>query len=142
MNARVLPDDFVAKRLRKILLDGFLQGEEVLLKKHRTMDLKKLLLTLATGKLKDVPFDEPVLEDARTDLRIACREAGHGDGLPCDGDVVQAFDVRLIQCLLSALGPGPLLLPEVGHRQKNRASNKKAAKDTSGILKQSPLGEV
>ena len=36
------------------------------------------------------------------DLRLICKNAGHGDGLPQEGGIVQAYEVRLIQALLSA----------------------------------------
>ena len=38
----------------------------------------------------------------RTDLRLILKAAGMGDGLPREGDVVQHFEVRLIQDLLRA----------------------------------------
>ena len=39
----------------------------------------------------------------RADLCLALRDAGIGDGLPREGDVVQHFEVRLIQDLLKGL---------------------------------------
>ena len=38
----------------------------------------------------------------RTNLRLALKEGGHGVGLPQEGDLVQAFEIRLIQALLEA----------------------------------------
>ena len=66
------------------------------------MDLKKLLLTLAVGKVTVLPFDKKIVAEVRMDLRIACKEAGHGNGLPKAGDLVQSFEVRLMESLLSA----------------------------------------
>ena len=33
-------------------------------------------------KLSESPFDRKVVERVRADLRIICKESGHGDGLP------------------------------------------------------------
>ena len=68
------------------------------------MDVKYLLVRLALGHYAASPFDPVILQEMRDDLRIICKQAGHGDGLPVEGDVVQPFEVRLIQCLLSAFG--------------------------------------
>ena len=70
--------------------------------KHDGLDLKKLLIMLAVGKVECLPFDDEEVEKVRNDLRLACKEAGHGDGLPLAGDFEQAFEIRLIQSLLSA----------------------------------------
>ena len=59
-------------------------------------------MLLALGKFKDSPFDDATVKDVRDDLRIACKQAGHGHGLPQEGDCVQRFEVRLIQVLLAA----------------------------------------
>ena len=66
--------------------------------------MKILLIELAVGKHKVSPSDEKIVEEIRTDLRIVCKHAGHGPGLPDTGDVVQAFEVRLIQALIRAFG--------------------------------------
>ena len=71
-------------------------------KEAKEMDLKRKLLMLATGKVKENPFDEQVLKEVRDDFRIICKQAGAGDGLPQAGDVIQRFEIRLIQALLSA----------------------------------------
>ena len=41
---RRLPDDFVAKRLRKTLFDGLIECEGLMRKKFEGLDLKKLLM--------------------------------------------------------------------------------------------------
>ena len=69
---------------------------------HDGTDLKKLMCSLAVGKVKEQPFDPKIIEEVRADLRIACKETGHGHGLPKEGDLVQAFEIRLIESLLSA----------------------------------------
>ena len=50
------------------------------------------------------PLDVDMVEEVMMDLRIACKEAGHGNGLPQVGDVVQASEIRLIESLLLAFG--------------------------------------
>ena len=54
------------------------------------------------GRLKESPFAEDVIEDVRDNLHSIRKESGHGDGLPQKGDIVQAYEVRLIQALLFA----------------------------------------
>ena len=65
-------------------------------------DMKHLLMELAVGKHKQSPFDAAVVDEIRVELRIICKQAGFGPGLPEEGDVVQTFEVRLIQSLLRA----------------------------------------
>ena len=68
------------------------------------LDLRRLLFALSNGHYKESPFDLEVVREVRCDLRILCKQAGHGDGLPRAGDVVQEFEVRMIQSMLSAFG--------------------------------------
>jgi len=99
---RVLPDDYTSKLLRKTLVDGLVSAMKAMRKADPTMDIKKLLLSLALGKFKGSPFDTTIVEEVRADLRIFCKQGAHGDGLPREGDVCQHFEVRLIQAMLSA----------------------------------------
>ena len=69
------------------------------------LDLRRLLLALSKGHYKESPFDTEVVQEVRCDLRLLCKQAGHGDGLPKTGDVVQEFEVRMIQSLLSGRSP-------------------------------------
>ena len=102
ISQRRIPDDYTSKRLQKVVRDGLLKSEKVWKSKKPEMDLKRMLMNLALGKLDKSPFDDEILREVRTELRIICKQAGHGDGLPREGDVVQHFEIRLIQALLSA----------------------------------------
>ena len=104
IDKRVLPDDHLHRRIRKVLLDGLLKAEKYHQRGNKNFDLKRLLLTIAVGKLKSSPFPAEIVQEVRDDLCVILREAGHGDGLPQSGDVPQMFQVRLIQSLLSAFG--------------------------------------
>ena len=70
--------------------------------RSKGLDMKRMLMKLAVGRVEEMSFDHKVLEEVRANLRIICKEAGHGDGLSQEGDVVQLFEIRLIQSLLSA----------------------------------------
>ena len=48
------------------------------------------------------PFPDKLIKDLRMDMCLALKEAGFDDGLPREGDVVQAFEFRLIGALLRA----------------------------------------
>ena len=85
-----------------MLTDGLVKCLEIFKKRDSSLDIKKLLMLLALGKFDDSPFDMQTLDDVRADFRIVCKRSGHGDGLPREGDVVQLFEVRLIQSMLSA----------------------------------------
>ena len=73
-------------------------------KKDDKWDMKRLLLELATGMHKESPFDSELVDEIRVDLRLVCKQSGHGPGLPEEGDVVQAFEVRLIQGMMRVFG--------------------------------------
>ena len=99
---RVLPDNATAKKLKDALLSGFKRCEKAWLAKDKTHDAKHILICLAAGQMKGSPFDQATVADVRSDLRLICKDAGHGDGLPKEGDVVQAYEAHLIQSFLSA----------------------------------------
>ena len=101
---RVLPDDYTCKRISKVLKEGLQKCVKAMKEEDPKMDVKYLLVRLALGQYAASPFDSVILQYILDDLRIICKQAGHGDGLPLDGDVVQPFEVRLIQRLLSAFG--------------------------------------
>ena len=63
---------------------------------------KEELLFLACGGRKSSPFTEKVVEETRELIRFALLDKGLDTGLPREGDVVQAFEVRLIQALTVA----------------------------------------
>ena len=63
-------------------------------------DLRHLTCAIAVQKVDSQPFPEEIVERTRDKLRLALKAGGCGDGLPQEGDVVQAFEVRLIQSLL------------------------------------------
>ncbi|MDE0916488.1 MAG: hypothetical protein OSB57_15045 [Planctomycetota bacterium] len=97
---RHLPTTNIAEELQTILIKGLLRAE-------RGMPGKSFKATLAAivgGKLEHSPFAAKLIEEIRSDLRIALLGAGFGDGLPREGDRVQHFEVRLIQALLRAFG--------------------------------------
>ena len=100
--SKVLPNDYTSKELRKILRDGLVKCIAIMAKSDPKMDMKRLLMSLALGRFRGPPFDEKVIAEVRSDLRTVCKRSGHGDGLPLVGDVVQTFEVRLIQAMLSA----------------------------------------
>ena len=52
--------------------------------------------------MAEQPFPQEMVENLRLDLCSILKEAGFGDGLPQEGDVVQKFEVRLIGALLKA----------------------------------------
>ena len=55
------------------------------------------------GKITGQPFPEDIVGTVRADLRLALKAADIGKGLPREGDVVQHFEVRLIQNLLKGV---------------------------------------
>ena len=55
------------------------------------------------GKVTGQPFPEDIVGTVRADLRLALKAAGIADGLLREGDIVQHFEVRLIQDLLKGL---------------------------------------
>ena len=80
------------------------------------------------------PFDQEAVAEARMDLRLICKSAGHGDGLPQEGDIVQAYEVRLIQALLSAFAdPDCFFVRLVGKRRLARRTGQAVATNPSGI---------
>mgnify|MGYP003333509867 CR=1 FL=1 len=98
---RRLPNDAVAMELQQTTLKALLEFEEGL-RKDGGQDLKKLLMIIATGKMKDQPFPQGMIERLRENLREVLDRHGFWDGRPEEGDVEQAFEVRLIQALLIA----------------------------------------
>ena len=102
IDKRILPDDYTSKHLQKALTDSLQEALALIKKSDPTMNIKTLQICLALDKFKSASFDTVVIDKVRTYLRIICKQAGHGDGLPREGDVVQLFEVRLIQALLSA----------------------------------------
>ena len=98
---RRLPDGHAARRLQGVVLEGLRKCEGIWKKADPNMDLKRMLLLLAVGRVPEMPFDQDVIAEIRSDLRLICKESGGGDGLPREGDVIQAFEVRLIQALLT-----------------------------------------
>ena len=102
---RRLPEGPLHERLCAIVLKGFQSSERKMPGKVNGQgDFKKTLLLAAAGQLTEHPFGAGLLEDVRTDLRLELKRNGHGDGLPREGDVVQHFEIRLIQSLLEAFG--------------------------------------
>lgn len=49
------------------------------------LNAKEMLIRLAASKESESPFDRKIREGVRADLRIICKESGHGDGLPREG---------------------------------------------------------
>ena len=97
-----MPDGDLVKRLRKVVVDGFTKSLKLVRHEGKSVEPKKLLILLSVGRIDKQPFDEATLEEVRSDMRIILREGAHGDGLPEEGDLVQAFEVRLLQSVLSA----------------------------------------
>ena len=97
---RKLPQTNIAAELQSIMLKGLIRAEKDMPGKS----FKATLAAIVGGKLERSPFSFRLLDDIRTDLRVALRNAGFGDGLPLEGDRTQQFEVRLIQCLLWAFG--------------------------------------
>ena len=104
IDQRLLPDDYTSRRLRKALEEGLDRAMKEMRtrRKDEAFDMKRLLMELAIGRDETSPFDEALVEEIRTDLRIICKQAGYGPGLPEEGDAVQLFQVKLIQALLGA----------------------------------------
>ena len=63
-----------------------------------------MLCAIAVQQIDSDPFHSDIIERVRDDLRLTLIKAGIGDGIPQEGDVVQVFEVRLIQHLLEAFG--------------------------------------
>ena len=104
VKARVLPSDYLTKKLRKTLKEGLMKSFQKMRTKDPKLDLRRLLFALSNGHHKESPFDTEVVREVRCDLRILCKQGGHGDGLPRTGDMIQEFEVRMIQSMLSAFG--------------------------------------
>ena len=102
IDRRRIPEDYTAKRLQKTIFDRLLKCEQIWKGSDPGISLKKMLMKLAVGRVAEMPFDQGVVEEVRSDLRIICKQSGHNDGLPREGDVVQRFEIMLIQSLLSA----------------------------------------
>ena len=65
----------------------------------KPVDMKKFLWILSAGRIKEQPFDQKVVEDLRSDVRIALKRSGFGTGLPEEGDQAQEFEIRLVGAL-------------------------------------------
>ena len=85
-------------RFQRLLIEG-LQACEPHMNGKST---KEELLFISCGGRKESPFPDSVVEDTREKLRLAFLPQGLDSGLPREGDVVQAFEVRLIQALAVA----------------------------------------
>ena len=97
---RRIPRGGIAQRLQDILLAGLQRCEKDL----PGGSYKSALGAIITGKVAQSPFSPQVVEEVRDDLRIELKRSGFGDGLPREGDMIQHFEVRLIQGLLEAFG--------------------------------------
>ena len=103
MAERRLPDDYVARRPQKALIDGLPKREKSLQKIDKAMDLKKLLLTISVGWLKESSFAEDVIYEVRDNLHSILKESRNGDRIPEGVCVAQMSKIRLIQSLFSTL---------------------------------------
>ena len=90
------------KKLRGIILGGLREFETKLKEEKKPRSLRQLICAIAVQKVETNPFPEDILVKTKDKLRMALKAGGYGDGLPQAGDVVQHFDVRLIQGLLAA----------------------------------------
>ena len=99
---RRLPESSLVKKLRGIILGGLREFETKLKEEKKPRSLRQLICAIAVQKVETNPFPEDILEKTKDKLRMALKAGGYGDGLPQAGDVVQHFDVRLIQGLLAA----------------------------------------
>ena len=59
------------------------------------------LLRIACGHREASPFPESILVKTREEMRLALLDHSHDPGPPLEGDVVQAFEVRLMQAVAS-----------------------------------------
>ena len=90
----------VATELQDVMMKGLIRSEKNLPGKS----FKATLAAIIGGKLDKSPFAKDLLDEIRTDIRLALKKHGYGDGLPREGDRVQHFEVRLIQSALWAFG--------------------------------------
>lgn len=95
---RRLPEDEIATELRRIFKEGLAESTDDL----PGGSLKTALAALSAGKVSKSPFPIDIVEKSKTNLRIALKRAGFDSGLPCEGDVCQVTEVRLLQSLLRA----------------------------------------
>ena len=100
---RRLPDNDLAQQLKSIVAKGLKACEDRFRSGPKPKDLRHLLDEISVGKVTGQPFREDIVGTVRADLCLALQAAGIGDGLPREGDVVQHFEVRLIQDLLKGL---------------------------------------
>ena len=75
---RRLPGDNIAAQLQRILLEGLVRAEPGL----PGGSFKSALAAIVGGKLTKSPFAERLIDEVRSDLRIALKKAGFGDGFP------------------------------------------------------------
>ena len=88
----------MADRLRKSLKKGLIDIEKCL----PGGSLKATLASLSGGGLTESPFPEKEVEKIRDNLRKILVHEGFEDGLPKEGDRIQATEARLLQELLRA----------------------------------------
>ena len=98
VSARNLPDDDVARALRRELRDA-LRDMEVELPGGT---LRKAMLRMAQGGLTQSPFPAQKVASLRERLRKVLGKFGFGEGRAQKGDAKQITDVRLLQALMKA----------------------------------------
>ena len=88
INRRRLPDNDLAHKLQSLVLDALKDFAGRIWKKEPKKDLKHVLAMISTGRMAEQPFPEDLIANLRMDLCSVLKAAGHGDGLPQEGDVV------------------------------------------------------
>ena len=61
--------------------------------------MKREILGMACGHRKSSPLPESIVVKTREELSLALVDHGCDPGLPLEGDVVQAFEARLMQAI-------------------------------------------
>ena len=97
IDRRRLPSNATLDRIQRLLVEGLQRCEPALEKGS----FKHELMRLACGRRDSSPFPLKEVERTREDIRLALLDGGFDSGLPRAGDMVQSFEVRLIQALAS-----------------------------------------
>ena len=114
--------------------------EDGLVKAMKAMQVKHLLMELAFSRHEKSPFEDKLVGEIWTELGIMCKQAGHGPGLPEEGDVVQLFEVRLIQALpICFRRSGRIHVHMVGQRILARLYFQKAAAYSGGLRQEAEV---
>ena len=127
LERRQLPDDELAKELKKIVTQGLRNSVEHLPGKS----IKTAVLKLAAGGCESSPFPVKILVRVRADIRITLAKAGFGDGFSTGRCCTVGLSrSRSLACSLSFSSASAAHL-DSSHSSRLEAGRQSAQEDTA-----------